>query len=1246
VRYHRLVYIFLFITIIGAPIPYLLHTESGLILLFNVVNRVAPGELSVDNLHGSLSNEITFNRIQYKDSAYNIVLNNGQVIWQPQKILNGFLRIDNLVVNGVEINIFSTDKQPNTTLPQIELPLTLSLANVELSNIQVKKDNLEINNISSLKLSATTFQDYIVIPTLVAETTDYYINLQGRVLPQDKYPMEATVRLKIKSLFFQPLIIDSTFEGDLQRLQTDTKIEGFVDGELSGYLFDIISSLNWKVDANIKKLSLQSFDKSLPNNNIFGAFKSKGDFNKISLIGQAFSSYVELGELSTEYNLDLIDEALNVNELIFKEGNSRSSLVGRGTIDWSSKDVVYNLATQWQHLVWPWKESSKIKSEDGEATFKGTVSDYDLNVRAAITSKSFDIPTVNIVANAHGNPQQLKIDQLKLQTLEGRATGSALIDWTDSLSWKTKLDILNINPNALFQGWPGSVNGLFQSSGKYKDSSYAANVSLTNIHGSLKKKELIGEIVFGVIDNDIDLKVVELNLGKSNVALHGKISDQFDLNYAFNSSDLSIFKPLLGGKLQSAGIIQGDRDSPRLNLQLNGEKLFYDEYALDSINSDINLSLQANEISNLVFNLHGLKAKDQVVDRASLILGGTIDKHDIELTLQHCKNNANWKFSGKFLEKQWQGSMTSSKLQLEHIGDWELTEDSDIHLASDKITINKSCYLQNISNVCFDANYNSEQFTANIDWQKVSIDLFNAWIPTQLKINTQFDGNAQLINQDENMTAFVEVRNTAGDVSSILEGKEHIFPFESGVTRVDWDSNQLIFNMLVPLINDSKIETNLMINQSDKQLPLLEQPISGNLNFQTESLMVLAPYAPAIKNLEQAKAKAQLNISGSMSDPIIEGPIEAQARVLEIPAFNIELEGVTVEIDSKFPNTTRFSSHAESGKGSIDLSGEVRLNKDNTLHGHSMINGKNFTALDIPLATIEVNPKLILQLEKENLSIEGDVLVPYARLRPQKLPVGTVDRSKDVIIVGDEKRSKASSSQWDVNSKIRIILGNRVNIDGFGLKSKLEGSLQLVDQPNSITLGRGEINLVDGTYRTFGHDLQIKKGRLVFANTPIDDPGLDISAQRNIDDITAGVRVTSTLRKPEAKLFSDPIMAESDVLSYLLLGRPLRQAEQGEGSELMNAATAMGLASSEMLARNIGDQLGIDEIAIETNTDTGASSLVIGQYLSPKLYIRYLTGIFERSNILQLRYDASKKIIIQTETGSQMGADIFYKIEH
>jgi translocation and assembly module TamB len=93
------------------------------------------------------------------------------------------------------------------------------------------------------------------------------------------------------------------------------------------------------------------------------------------------------------------------------------------------------------------------------------------------------------------------------------------------------------------------------------------------------------------------------------------------------------------------------------------------------------------------------------------------------------------------------------------------------------------------------------------------------------------------------------------------------------------------------------------------------------------------------------------------------------------------------------------------------------------------------------------------------------------------------------------------------------------------------------------------------------------------------------------------------------------------------------------------AALALGLAGGDTLARTVGDQFGLDEVRVESNDTGDQASLVVGTYLSPKLYASYGVGLMEALNTINLRYQLSHRWKLEVESGEFMSADVFYTIE-
>jgi translocation and assembly module TamB len=182
--------------------------------------------------------------------------------------------------------------------------------------------------------------------------------------------------------------------------------------------------------------------------------------------------------------------------------------------------------------------------------------------------------------------------------------------------------------------------------------------------------------------------------------------------------------------------------------------------------------------------------------------------------------------------------------------------------------------------------------------------------------------------------------------------------------------------------------------------------------------------------------------------------------------------------------------------------------------------------------------------------------------------------------------------------------------------------------PSQPPIGTGQINIHDGKYSLYGVDLVVNGGRLVFARSPVDNPNLDLSAIRKTDDLVAGAKVLGPLSKPNVTLFADRPMSQTDILAYLVTGKPFDSTSQEESGMLRGAANALGGSAGSLLAREISNRLGIGDfvdISVQNSISQGGISnayqggvaggagfgstqgaaLFLGKYLTPRIYVQY-----------------------------------------
>ena len=225
-----------------------------------------------------------------------------------------------------------------------------------------------------------------------------------------------------------------------------------------------------------------------------------------------------------------------------------------------------------------------------------------------------------------------------------------------------------------------------------------------------------------------------------------------------------------------------------------------------------------------------------------------------------------------------------------------------------------------------------------------------------------------------------------------------------------------------------------------------------------------------------------------------------------------------------------------------------------------------------------------------------------------------------------------------------LTLGDEVEYLGLNLMTKVMGELRVRMDANRSAAATGSLVLT-GTYNAYGKVLELERGQLLF-NGPLDEPALDVRAVRMIEGDTrrVGVELVGTVKAPRTRVFSEPPETEADALSYLLFDRPMTSSGGEDTGTLQTAALAMGLQQALPAVQRIGQSLGLDEFTVQS-TSTDAGAFMAGKYLSPKVFIRYSYGLFNRIGGLLLRFRVNERFSIETRSGDQQSMDLLYTVE-
>ena len=328
------------------------------------------------------------------------------------------------------------------------------------------------------------------------------------------------------------------------------------------------------------------------------------------------------------------------------------------------------------------------------------------------------------------------------------------------------------------------------------------------------------------------------------------------------------------------------------------------------------------------------------------------------------------------------------------------------------------------------------------------------------------------------------------------------------------------------------------------------------------------------------------------------------------------------------------------GTGRAALQGQLAWNAGQP-HGALKFSGTNLRLVNVPEVRIVASPELLMQVDGRRIDVSGEVTLPYARIAPVELR-GAVLSSSDEVIVGAPVTP--AGKRFQVYSRLKLVLGGDVNIETYGLAGKLSGSVTATSGPDAPDTGVGELKVDEGKYTVLARRLDIERGRLLFNGGPLSNPGVDIRAVKRLSDIVAGVNVRGTLREPRLSFFSDPPISQTQIVSLLVAGGSLESVQTNAADQVGSSRNQVLAQGGALLASELGAQWGLEDITVESNRQN-QTSLVLGKYLSPRIYVSYGVSLTESINTVKLQYTLGDRWTFKTEAGENRSADIVYAIE-
>lgn len=871
---------------------------------------------------------------------------------------------------------------------------------------------------------------------------------------------------------------------------------------------------------------------------------------------------------------------------------------------------------------WPLTAAEPEVRLDAELRVAGALERLDIGLRGELRRAAQSLP---LALEARLEGEVLHLDSLRSEGEAGRMAASGRLDLGAPRTLALTLQGDAFDPAWLDPRLRGSIN---------LDASLDAGEAEAGWDAALRIDALSGRWFDAPLDGRGALAwqqerltgTLDIGLGDGRLKLD---ADGDVLRVGLDPLQLEQAYPGLAGRLSGQLSLAGLPDAPRIEADLLGAALRWESLQVDSLALQGSLAERGGRRLQLDWKAARWSEGGDPFDGQLGVEGSPTD-HRAQLRArgEAFELAADW-------EGDWDGrrgiEIQRLDLQGPRSGDWQLAERGRIAWAP-RLMIDPHCLVSDGTRLCIEpiVGATPDSWLLRIDGLPLQRIATITDLSPEYAIDGQLHAQTVLRGGDAIELGAVDGRLDAGRViDRSAEQPTPLLAWESARWRLEPGTERYRIEFDWQLVEEGRLRAQLEL---PAEAPLDSERWLGELVVDIAQLQALALLAP---DLNGARGALRGRLLWEGAGPA-SGELALEGFGARIPALGVAIRDSTLSLHQRDGQLV-LDGLIDSGEGPLRIEGALQLGSP--LQARVRLAGSGVRVADTRRLALRVSPDIEAVWRAGRLRLRGEVGIPSALIDLERLEAG-VQTSPDVVVL-DPREQRRGVASLPIDADLRVVLGEDVRLNGFGFEGTIGGALALREAPGRAMVGRGTLEL-GGSYRAYGQELEIERGRLLFASSALDNPGIDLRARRPLREMEVGVEVRGSARRPQLSLWSRPALEQAEALSWLVLGRPLASASDVDGAQLGQAAAAIG---GNLLAAQVGGRLGFDTFGVADSQALGGAAFTVGKYLSPRLYLSYGVALFEPGQVVTLRYLISRHFDVELESARESRAGINYRIE-
>lgn len=895
-----------------------------------------------------------------------------------------------------------------------------------------------------------------------------------------------------------------------------------------------------------------------------------------------------------------------------------------------------------------------------DVNLSGKAVDYALNATAKAlypVDEKHSI-TADVVIRGKGSEVASHLTDFSILSNVGRVQIDGQANWEKNVRFAAALNLSGLNTKEVLPQTPLTVDGSFVIWGERQNGRWKAKLQDLTVLGELRGQSLA---LTGTVESHgngiVEAPELYFAVGNNTFEFSGKADfakdiPELDFKTKIDAPDFGLVDPNLLGSVKGTLAVTGTTRLPVINADLTARNIDY--FGTTLKRGHLTGRMRSRDVvsGRLTLQLTDFKTQGVDIRKATIELRGNELRHNLTVHTEGTPISVDAKISGIYerMLGNWAGALAELKVKTAY---GPVTLEKPMRLAYvpdlNRANVSKACLAHTHARLCLENDLkidltNRSDLRILIGLPKFDLAFIKQYFPGRFVADGIIKANADVTlpaGLSELPRGRVTVR--AQDISTK-------YRMDLSDLKVGFNSVQLSFanakdsiegNWKIDIKDNGDIEGSLRMSDLFNT-----RTVDGALKFvAVDATLVNSFLSPG----ESAEGQwfGNLRFAGTLEEPLIYGRTGLFNAKLDSTKLPFEMLPSDIKLTFN-GNSSTLEGHLKTPQGEVALNGSADWRTIGEGKAIVTTKGSNLRVTLPPDIEFDLTTDVTCEASSDLIKLDGAISIPWAKVSVSKLPASAVDVSDDAVRLDRPRaKKKAAGKPIPIESNLRIHIGDDVRVEAMGLKARLTGNLNVIQDNGTLGL-TGQISVPTGSFKAYGQDLLVRRGEFHFVGA-VANPLLDLEAIRNpdrtADDVIAGIRVTGSVDSPQVAVFTDPAKSETEALSYLIRGEGLDPSGDSDNTMITSALINLGLSQGSHVFESLGDAVGISGLGFETEGVGDSSQLVVSGYVLPGLKVKYGVGIFDSLATLTLRYRVIPRLYVEAVSGVDQALDLLYSFE-